>query len=342
MLLMNRLALLRYAALASIVLVALVSIGAIKSTRNDADPRDFENTQRLSDDNSAKITLYSKTIGTLAPHTHSSLDSILDGGHGEVVQLENEGFVINEDTWVTGFRWEIENAPIETLHHFILTRQDKPALLCPNGFSDKEEILTVGSDTLANEFHFPPSYGIFLPKGTPLGLEAIMHNPLPPFGPGGTYKEVRVKVTLFIGEKEQTYTPVQRVRLSLEDPACTPRSSTFDVPAQSTSFVKKMDSPISKYTFKTAATILLMGAHTHAWEGGERVSVYLNEELLHEFVPKRKNSDPWSWATPATFSSIRVRAGDTIRITATYSNAHDQPLLNDAMGMIMIAFAPDQ
>ena len=103
-----------------------------------------------------------------------------------------------------------------------------------------------------------------------------------------------------------------------------------------------MDSPLSTYTFKKSSTLVLIGSHTHGWAGGEKISVYLNGGLLEEFHSVRKDEHPWSWATPSALTNLHVRAGDTISFTATYSNLHDQPLLHEAMGMVVIAFAPDQ
>ena len=287
------------------------------------------------------LVIRAKNVDILEPHIHEDLDSIIDKVHGEIVGLQEGPYTLDRDIWITGFKWEVENAPIETLHHFIFTREDRPAILCPNGFSDKEELLVVGSDTFVHEFSFPPQYAVFLPKGAPLDMEAVLHNPLPPFGPGGTYENVRVKLTLHLGEKNKEYKPVRLVRLSVEDPACTPRSSTFDVPANARSFVKKIDSPISSYTFERPATILLMGAHTHSWDGGEEISVYLNDIWLFDFVPRRKNEDPWSWATPSRLPNLKVQTGDTISLSSTYSNPHDLPLLNEAMGMLMVAFSEE-
>jgi len=287
------------------------------------------------------LVITSETIPVLVAHEHKDLDSIIDLHHGEVVGFESGTVVLDRDVWINGFKWEVENAPIETLHHFIFTRADKPAVLCPNGFSANEEILVMGSDTFVNEFNFPPEYGIFLPKGTPLELSAVLHNPLPPFGPGGTYENVRLKLTLLLNDPGKTYNHVRLVRLSAEDPACTPRSSTFNVPANTENFLKKIDSPISSYTFEKDSQLLLVGAHAHGWDGAGPIRVYLNDELLYEFTPQRVNENPWSWATPSRLVSKAVKKGDTISLTSTYSNPHDKPLINEAMGMIMIAFSEE-
>lgn len=289
---------------------------------------------------SQDISLVSETIPLLEPHGHGSLDSILDGNHGRVVRIAQPS-VLEEDLWIAGFKWEVENARQETLHHVILTRNDRSAVLCPNGFSEKEELFAAGSDTFANEFRFPEPYGIFLPKGTPLSLEAVVHNPYPPIGPGGTYTDVRVKLTLFARESGKEYRQIRMVRLSLENPACTSRSSTFDVPAQTYRFEQTTASPMSSYTFTEPGTILFMGAHTHPWEGGEKVTAYLNDSVLREFIPRRKTADPWSWAMPASIERTRVQPGDTIRLSATYTNTEDEPLEKSAMGMIMFAFSPE-
>lgn len=287
---------------------------------------------------SRTLTVFSETIPLLVPHEHQDLDSIIDKHHGEIVGFEGGTVVLDRDIWINGFSWSVENAPIETLHHFIFTRADKPAVLCPNGFSANEEILVIGSDTFVQEFSFPSGHSMFLPKGTPLNLSAVLHNPLPPFGPGGTYEDVRLKLTLLLNETGEDDKPVRMVRLSVEDPYCTPRSSTFNVPANILDYEKKIDSPISSYTFEKDSTLLFIGAHTHGWDNAGPVRVYLNDTLLHEFVPMQINEDPWSWTTPARMASLKLKKGDTISLSSTYSNIHDEPLLNEAMGMIMMGF----
>ncbi|OGG64453.1 hypothetical protein A3C18_04110 [Candidatus Kaiserbacteria bacterium RIFCSPHIGHO2_02_FULL_54_11b] len=323
-----------------VIVLCLLLIGAVVFSLNGgASIESAEYEYANSNSNPTGLVLYSETIPVLAPHTHEDLDSIIDQEHGEIIGLRSGTYVTDRDLWVTKIAWEVENAPIATLHHFIFTKQDKSAILCPNGFSDKEEVLTVGSDTTANELAFPQPYAIFIPRGTPLDLETILHNPVPPFGPGGTYENVRIKLILTIGERP-AYKPLELVRLSLEDPACTPSSSTFDVPANSVSFVKSMNSPISSYTFKEKSNLALIGAHTHGWDRGEEVTVYLNGQKLAEFIPKRMNANPWSWATPTKIINRTVQAGDTVTFTATYSNPYDEPLIHEAMGMILLVFTP--
>lgn len=285
------------------------------------------------------LTLYSETVPELIPHVHEDLDSIIDDDHGEIVHLRNGVYVTDRDLWVTKIAWVVENAPQATLHHFIFTRQDKAAELCPNGFSQYKEILTAGSDTTTNELVFPDSYALHIPRGTPLDLETIFHNPLPPFGPGGSYKDVRMRLVLTLGSQTE-YQPLEIVRLSLEDPACDSRSSTFDVPAETTSFIQSTDSPISSYTFTHESLLLLIGAHTHGWDGGKNVKVFLNDKKLEDFIPRRTTPDPWSWVTPTKRMGVRVREGDIITFTAEYSNPHDAPLVREAMGMIMLMFSP--
>jgi hypothetical protein len=150
-----------------------------------------------------------------------------------------------------------------------------------------------------------------------------------------------VKLTLTLNEEGKAYKPVRMLRLSLEDPYCTPRSSTFNVPAKIAGFVQAIESPIASYTFEKDATLLLIGAHTHGWDGAGQILVYSNESLLYKFIPQRVNQNPWSWATPSRLVDIKVKKGDKITFTSEYSNPHDKPLINEAMAMIMLGFSEE-
>jgi undecaprenyl-diphosphatase len=324
----------------SVMLAAVFGMGVLGAGLFFGIKGSMSSGEYLESDGLSQLVLYSERIPLLEPHQHTDLDSILFDNHGEIVGLRKGAFTTDRDMWVTSIAWDVENAPIETLHHFAFTREDKPALLCPNGFSDKEEILVVGSDTSAYKLPFLEDRAIFIPRGTPLDLETILHNPLYPFGPGGTYTNVRVKLTLTF-DTDNKHTPITLVRLSNEDPACTSSSSTFDVPANTSSFTKKTNTPISSYTFQERASLFMIGAHLHGWDRGEKIVTYLNGKELETFIPKQDPKKPWLWITPTKFMERRMEPGDTITLTTTYSNPHDEPLRHEAMGMIVIGFTDD-
>jgi hypothetical protein len=75
-----------------------------------------------------------------------------------------------------------------------------------------------------------------------------------------------------------------------------------------------------------------MGAHIHAWEGGEKLDVFLNENPLTTFIPKKVSSDPEVWRTLPYIQSVDLKQGDVLTSTATYSNPYDVPITG-AMGM---------
>lgn len=84
-----------------------------------------------------------------------------------------------------------------------------------------------------------------------------------------------------------------------------------------------------------------MGGHLHPWEGGEKVDIFINGELIKSSVPMRTSNNLWSWVTPGYPVAVSVQPGDEIAIAATYSNPYDIPIIG-AMGMLGFYFAPDK
>jgi len=132
--------------------------------------------------------------------------------------------------------------------------------------------------------------------------------------------------------------------LRLDDAACKGRED-FVVPAKSGKFIKKgsedKEFHPARYIFSRPGTIVYMGAHLHLWEGGEKLDVFLNDNLIMTFTPTRTSQEPWSWIIKHTPLSVRINTGDELSITATYLNNNPVPI-GGAMGIMGFGFAPDQ
>lgn len=298
------------------------------------------------------LTILTAPIPTLAPHAHKSditgVDSILAPGHGKLV--ESGKYVVPFDMWVTGVSFASRNAPRAVLHHLILLKEGYPNTQCPNR---DEEVYTTGVDSRASAT-FPAPYGIFLAKGTRLYLNAMIHNPAPPRGPGGTYTDASIGYTLsYVRADHGRYKPLLFYRLFLYegehcmDPLLAENGSVdvFTVPARAVDFVKKAppetENNQARMTFTEPGTVLGVGAHLHEDDGGTRMEILKNGKLFTSLTPHSIGDNPWEWQMATTTNTFSVVPGDTISIEATYTNPYDFPLI-DAMGHIGIFFSPDE
>lgn len=290
------------------------------------------------------LSLATDSIAELHSHEHTEHDTVDSAGHG--VPLHAEEIVTTEDLWVRGVRIAVENAPRVTLHHLnvmvfpAISNTDAqgvfPQFNTPYGISVGQDI----RDTLL----LSKPYSTYIPKGSRIVLSGMVHNPEPPKGPGGTYTDVRVSVDLLgIDFPEAEAKRVQPLFLSLIDHD-SPYQDSFKVPAMSAQYTRFADTPEdvgrATYIFPTDGMLVELGAHLHAWEGGEKVDAYLNGKVIHTFTPQHAGTEPWDFATDRTTLMLRVKKGDVLSLSATYSNEHDEPLLG-AMGILGGSFAPD-
>lgn len=293
-------------------------------------------------------TIETKSASVLYPHEHDPGDSVMDPGHH--VLLTSNVFVPTHDLWITGISGEVVNAPPVVIHHGELLRLDTLGTdaTCASAYG-AGELLSFGQDQMYDpQFQFPEEHAFFIAKGTPLVLAAMLHDPLPPVGPGGTYHDVNASITLHEADPStrRSLTPVTFRLLHLEHEPCRTDEMgyVFKVPAYARGFVFKGHPEAandgSRYIFTHPATILYLGAHLHGWEGGRELRVYKNGELLTTFATHKSETDPYLYETPHYQTDLHMEAGDTLSIEAVYDNPYDVPLTG-AMGMLGIFYAED-
>lgn len=281
---------------------------------------------------SKSVTVTSEELHSLSAHTHSAKDAVSDEHHG--VEISAPLFVVPEDMWVNDLQLTMHGAPKATLHHLNLY-----AAASTTEGSTQYEVVSFGQDTNSH-MRFPDPYAIFLKAGTVLTLSGMLHNPQPPKGPGGNYENVSVSVTLsgptfFLREPQQVF----RRRLILSD-GPNAKKGVFVVPAHTESYVKTSSNDSlyeTQFTFTKPATIITVGGHTHPWEGGRDIDMYLNGKKIVSLVSRRNGIHPWDWYTPRYFIPISVSAGDTVTMSATYTNDENEPL-QGAMGMLSFCY----
>ncbi|MEK7560846.1 MAG: hypothetical protein AAB539_02720 [Patescibacteria group bacterium] len=313
-------------------------------------------------DRGAAFVLETMHIAQLPPHAHEpSLNKLHDAGHG--VFLGSDAYVATEDFWITEFRWDVRNAPLVVLHHSTLQRLDETDGVCPIFY---QELITGALDANYAPVIFPEPYGMFVASGTPLMLHAIVHNPFPPYGPGGFYRDVSAALRMRV-ERAATGRRSRRVeyqRLRIDDTPCAYAQDmeglrapngveniglvlddTFAIPARSdhAEFRGARVNGVStaEYTFRRPGALLGFGGHLHGWEGGEKLIVSLNGRRIAQLITKKRASPPWEWETQQLWTRRRIRPGDIISIAAIYSNPSGKALLGASMGMLGFYFAPD-
>lgn len=296
-------------------------------------------TADFSDD---ELVMETSSIEVLPPHGHEvGKDALLDDGHH--VGATSEVFIVPKDIWVTGIAYQVVGAPALALHHGTLFKMDSRDLECPD--QSPQPLLSVAQDQEhTSSMTFENGYGIFIPAGTPLMLDAMFHNPGPPIGPGDIYEDVSLKVQLTLAPPDDApHTEVTYHLLRLSNTPCVFESGhTFIVPPSVTDYTfTGTDAPhdASRMQIEGPSRIVYWGAHTHGWEGGQTVSVKRNGEVIEVFQTARSADDPYRFDTPHGSADLLLDANDTISIEAVYTNPTDSPL-RGAMGHLGLYLAP--
>lgn len=292
----------------------------------------------------ARITvLESPVIEHLKPHVHEAQDTVHD--HGHHISFESETIMAEEDMWITGFRFILENAPSSVLHHMQLTDLDKPSRTCGHA-GHLADILNIGEDTLhRTAVTFEEDQGIFIPQGHRLRMLGMLHNPEPPVGPGGEYSDVKVKLEI---AHEPVLTsnrsvPLEYYLMYLDDAECT-EQYTFTVPPNAVNYVQEPqgtpETDPALLRFDRAGEIVYIGGHIHGWEGGKYLEVKQNGETIRQFETVRSERPGIMWETHHGEDSIIIKAGDVLSLSAVHDNP--QPVeITGPMGMVGFYFAPE-
>ncbi len=290
------------------------------------------------------LTLSTPLVAVLPPHGHEvGKDSMEDQGHH--VGVTSPVVTAPEDMWVTGISYVIHGAPAFTLHHGTLFRLDARDLQCPT--QSPQPLLSVSQDQAHTPtMQFDAGYGIFIPKGTPLILDAMFHNPGDPIGPGETYTDVSLQVDLQLAKPgDVPLTEVTYHLLRLSDAPCSVDSGhSFVVPPATEPYVfagTSLESDASRLHISKPSRIVYWGAHLHGWEGGKTVTAKKNDTVLEVFTTELSRTVPFRYDTPHGNRDISLEEGDTLSIMAEY-HPHSSSTIRGAMGHVGLYIAPLQ
>lgn len=297
--------------------------------------------KNISHEPEFNVSVSTHTLPTLLPHAHGAGNKISDVLHG--IPLTSEPFEVPETFWITSLTLTAEHAPTTIVHHLTISRMNEDGTFVPDTWG----IYTFGQDT-PTRITFPAPAGILVQKGEKLGIEAVLHNPIPPYGPGEVYKDVTVTVTL----EGEAPNAKRYVPLAFSLPRVTDSviegddDAAFTVPPHTKEFTRtSAQNPehirTSSHTFRKDGWIVYLGAHMHAWEGGEQVQALLNGKVVKTFYAHLTDPNmPWSFETDGGTLLKRIQAGDVLSVSATYSNSGDEPVIG-AMGMLGLFYTED-
>lgn len=286
------------------------------------------------------LVVETEAVKELHEHHHGAEDNISDRGHG--VMVGGEEVVTKEDMWLGGMSVSVKNAPRSSLHHANVRIYPPASPHLPSSLLQFGDMIgvSVGQDTVETLTLSEP-YAVFVPKGSRLIANAMLHNPLPPEGPGGTYHDVSVEFS-FLRTLAEAPIPAVPLFLTLVDKDSR-SDDTFTVPAKTTQYVRTASDPqdIGKgsYVLPSDGMLVELGAHMHAWQGAKRIDVFLNGQPLKSFESVQ-GEEPWEWSTKRLTLLKRVHKGDVLSLSATYTNEESSPVVG-AMAIVAATFAPD-
>jgi len=266
---------------------------------------------------------------------------VTDLGHGII--LNSETIITERDMWIVGMQYEMVGAPALTLHHAMLYQLDVADLECPN--EGPRILMSVSQDQAhTQQAQFAEGYAVFIPKGAPLILNAMIHNPEPPLGPGDTYENVSLKVIFTLApETTKPLTPVTFHLLRLSDGHCGQNSYSFRVPPKRVGYTfsatDDLNDPANLRITKPSR-IVYWGAHVHGWEGAQVLNVKKNGEIVEAFPTTISNDDPYRYDTPHGNRDIPLMAGDVISLEAVYNNETEK-VVRGAMGQLGLFIAEE-
>ena len=288
------------------------------------------------------VVFETEHLPELLPHPHEQEDSFSDPGHHKT--LESPVFIAPRDLYVSDIRFEIVNAPSATLHHASLIDLSRPNATCSN-MQGWKEIFVYGSDRMYdNQLTFPENHAVIIPKGTPLKLTFMIHNPKPPRGPGGIYHDVysRVVFSERPGWKFATK-ELHPFLLHLDDTdiTCGHKEAdlsdfyTFTIPANTQRFeytARGAEDQAASISFPRDATIVHLAGHLHGWQEGKELYINKDGTRMHTFISRPSSTAPYLYEIRYTSDRFTVKAGERLNIGAIYEN----PYPNDARGAMGI------
>jgi hypothetical protein len=286
------------------------------------------------------VTLTTNTLERLDAHEHDAGEAVEDQGHH--VYIRSEIFTAPRDMWISAFTFSLYNAPDTSLHHMALLNLDTPHQTCSN--IPFGQMVGFAQDSMHRPtISFPPGTGMSIKKGERLQLVVMLHNPLPPVGPGGTYHAVSASLRMTM--HPSFVVPRHEIKLHvahLDQEACVMQYADgseafmFTVPPHAKGYVFSASSTAERdpgrFVFEKDSVIVYMGGHVHGWQGGTSLFVDKNGDSFLSFETRAAPQHPYRYDSEYYPTRLRLEQGDVLTLRAVYDNPHDVPT-RGAMGV---------
>ncbi len=287
------------------------------------------------------IILETNHLPTLLPHEHDAGEAVEDAGHHHY--LYSADFTAPYDIWISKIHFDIMNAPDTAVHHTALLMPNANHQTCKN--IPFKQLAGFAQDSMFQPtISFPPDTGMLIKRGETVRLLLMVHNPLPPVGPGGIYHNVSGRLTLTLHPKfrSEKLKEIRYHLMHLDEVPCAMHYSDgteaffFSVPPRVSDYefssTATQDDP-AQFTFSRPSTIVYVGGHLHGWQGGKEVIVEKNGASFLRFTTTPSATYPYRYDSQYYPSNITVNSGDSFTVRAIYDNPNDV-LTRGAMGML--------
>ena len=291
-----------------------------------------------TDENSHIITL---RVGPMTLPANTS--------HMKMPQPPDLLWTIPSTGWLLAYHPKLVDAagnsvPGTVLHHVAFWNENRSDFLCPN---KEEHIFGAGGEL--TDWAQIPGFGYRVEKGDQIRIETMIHNPT-----AASYKKVFLEISIPYAD-DATPAPIKNVYPAWMDVASCGNSG-YDLPPGTS---KKTGTVPVKYS----GILLGVGGHMHDF--GQQLTLEVSgvassetkvpetEISRAEFALARKEVVVLLAKTDAqghllsipvvTFfqnGGYHFSAGNTLTITATYSNPTGQLLRDGAMGIVVGYFVP--
>jgi hypothetical protein len=253
-----------------------------------------------------------------------------DSDHSVIAQAPDDFFEIPFDGWLIAYHPRVtdpagNSLPGLLLHHvgfFNISRSD---FLCPN---KPEHIFGAGSEM--TDWSALPGFGYAVARGDRILVNTMFHNPT-----ATSYPEVYLEVVAEYRRADSGMGIKNVYPAWFNVMEC--GNSAYDLEPGS-------NVTTARFTLRHSGILLGAGGHLHDY--GTRLDLVntTRDEPIVTVVPRLDEEGRIQSIPIVTFlerGGSRLRAGETISVTAVYENSTGKPLPDGAMGIVVGYFLPD-
>jgi hypothetical protein len=261
---------------------------------------------------------------------HMEDHGMMDMGSGAMTPVYH--FTWPVEGWLRGFDSGVEDSlghplPKKLMHHMIGVNYSRRQAIYPAA----ERLFGAGAETA--DATIPATIGVPMKPGMDLGFYIMWHNES-----GADMDGVYMTIALKYSPRNQNPRPIEVLPLYMDVNLTVGGSNTFDVPPGRSE--KSHD-----FVFPLDGRLLGYGGHLHDYGVGVRLIDTQTGKVVAQVHSQRHKDGTIigvSRSLPGVRGQgVRLHAGRTYRIIASYDNPTGRLLHNGAMAHITGIFAPD-